>query len=160
MVSKITVPGSILEEIAHDGNWEATRKREARGTLVGFYDQGEDSIVTERRYAVVPKVASRSRKSKILDLFKLILHPSTYRSLYSVLFYQGSVVRSGEIPAEVNYHTHPSGSWSDEDLRTARLGRNAKGIKYASLLYTVDSSVFRAVNSDSHPIPIGRIEKS
>ena len=160
MVSKIIVPGSILEEITHDGKREAMRNREARGTLVGFYDQGEDSIVTERRYAVVPKVASRSRLNKILDLGKLILHPSTYRSGYWIFFYQESIKRGGKTPAQVEYHTHPRGSWSDEDLRTARLGRNARDIKYASLLYIVESGEFQAVNSDSHPIPIGRIEKS
>lgn len=153
MVSQITVPESILEEIIADGKREAEKGREATGALLGTYDPETDLISVSERHTLPSKIGDGTRKGWLYDKFKYIFGDSRFvRFALQRDHHRQSTQRIGKTPGIVPYHTHSNGSsWSPNDLNARS---ELHGYVTAKLLYIAGQNKFEAVNANGDSIPV------
>ena len=162
MVKEIVVPESILEDIARDGTKEAAKGREANGNIVGYYDSVEDTIFVQQRYIEPSKRGLSTLSSRILNRLHLAVSmPKFLRAYWLEDEYHTRTRNDGLIPALVNYHSHPYGSWSPKDIgatqdyeKNLRNNQITKDVKFASLLYIARQNAFLAIDGYGNNITV------
>ncbi|MDI6798872.1 MAG: hypothetical protein QMD12_02655 [Candidatus Aenigmarchaeota archaeon] len=153
-MSTIIVPQKILEEIAAEGERESKRNKEIRGILLGRHKLEDDSIEIYERISLLPKKAGRGYNfyEKFYDGLK-----NWYASIKFVRFTKKLEKRNENLGFAV-YNTRPLFDLAHPNL----LKRFCKDyerdfsilIRGITMLYTVDTKQFEAMNEDEEPVKI------
>jgi len=162
MVKEISIPVSVLEEIAYYGDREAPRDREASGILVG-YEILDNRIEVSKGYNTQTKKGKPTLASKVYDHIKWAVSlPKILGAVWLSIMYMNKIKKDGFKPIRIDYHTHPSGTWSEGDFRASRKIEslyNKMGVGFISLVYISDENLFQAMDGKGNEIPISILNK-
>lgn len=156
---EVLIPSPILEEIRSDGRQEARRGWEAVGLLSGTYDASSHQISVSQRYHLYFQSGKPTCIMDVYDFFvKLTQLPRVIQGFRKSEVHMRNSEERGLVPAELWYHTHPFGSWSGEDMRTAEteIGNLCQAAG-AFLLYKAAEDQFEAIDGKLSSIPVSTL---
>lgn len=155
---EVLISEPILEKIRSDGRQETQRDWEAVGLLSGSYNPSSHQISVSRIYNLYSQSGKPTRTITVHDFFvKLLQLPRIIWGLKESAAYSQNLRKRSIVPADLLYHTHPFGSWSQDDMLFAEKEIKALarcGTAGAFLLYKTLENQFEAIDGRLKSIPI------